>query len=195
LALENLKRIIAKVNLPVTFDFEGGYGQSPNEVKKTFTKVIESGAVGINFEDQIIGQEELYSIEDQCARIKVIRDEAERASIPLFINARTDIFLKSDSNEHNDNLLEEALKRAIAYSKAGASGFFAPGLKNLKYIEKLCKRLNIPLNIMAMSDTPSLKQLVEVGVARISYGPNPYCLMMTVLKESGLKALSAKDDV
>ena len=194
LALANLQRIIAKVNLPVTFDLEGGYGQSPDEVKKTVTKIIEAGVAGINFEDQIIGREELYSIEDQCARIKAIRDVAEGASLPIFINARTDIFLKSDSIDHNDGLLEEALKRAVAYAGAGASGFFAPGLKNVKHIEKLCKHLDMPLNIMVMPDTPSIKQLGEAGVARISYGPNPYCQLMEVLRETGLKALSAKNN-
>ncbi len=65
--LANLQRIIASVDLPVTIDLEGGYGQSPVQVQETVTKVIEAGAVGINFEDQIIDDEGLYSIEDQCA--------------------------------------------------------------------------------------------------------------------------------
>lgn len=193
LAIANLKRIIAKVNLPVTFDLEGGYGQSPDEVKKSITKVIEAGAVGINFEDQVIDGKELYSIEDQCARIKAIRYEAERVSIPIFINARTDIFLKSDSVNLNDDLLEEALKRAFAYTEAGANGFFVPGLKNIKHIKKLCKLLRIPLNIMVLPDTPSLKQLAELGVARISYGPGPYCQAMEALKIAGIKALSMSE--
>ncbi|MBA3817234.1 MAG: isocitrate lyase/phosphoenolpyruvate mutase family protein, partial [Parachlamydiaceae bacterium] len=158
--------------------------------KKSIRKVIEAGAVGINFEDQVIDGKELYSIEDQCARIKAIRQEAEHLSVPIFINARTDIFLKSDSINHNDDLLKEALKRAFAYAEAGANGFFAPGLKNIKYIKKLCKLLHIPLNIMVLPDTPSLKQLAELGVARISYGPDPYCQAMEALKIAGIKALS-----
>lgn len=92
LALSNLKRIIASVNLPVTVDLEGGYGKTPAEIQGTVTKVIEAGAVGINFEDQIIGGNDLYSIEEQCTRIKAVREIAEQMSIPLFINARTDIF-------------------------------------------------------------------------------------------------------
>jgi len=77
LALANLRRIIASVDLPVTIDLEGGYGQSPVQVQETVTKVIEAGAVGINFEDQIIDDEGLYSIEDQCARITAARAAAE----------------------------------------------------------------------------------------------------------------------
>src|SRR5665648_1200742 len=105
LVLANLRRIIASVNLPVTIDLEGGYGKTTSEVKQTVTKVIEAGVVGINFEDQIIGGENLYSIEEQCSRIKAVREAAELMSISLFINARTDIFLKADFTNHNDCLL------------------------------------------------------------------------------------------
>ena len=54
LVLANIQRIIASVNLPVTIDLEGGYGKSPAEVQENVKKIIEAGAVGINFEDQII---------------------------------------------------------------------------------------------------------------------------------------------
>lgn len=190
LVLANLKRIVASVDLPVTIDMEGGYGPSPTEVKENVTKVIEAGAVGINLEDQIVGGEGLYSIQDQCARIEAVREAAERASIPIFINARTDIFLKADSADHHDNHLDEAIRRASAYAKSGASGFFAPGMRNPDHIEKLCELSPIPVNILVQPDTPSSKQLAELGVARISHGPGPYRQVMEVLKEAGRKALS-----
>ncbi|MBY0292965.1 MAG: isocitrate lyase/phosphoenolpyruvate mutase family protein [Alphaproteobacteria bacterium] len=189
-AFANLQRIIANVDLPVTVDLEGGYGQSPQQVQKTVSKVIEAGAVGINIEDQIIGQKQLYSIEDQCARIKAVHKAAEYASIPLFINARTDIFLKTDSSHHNDNHLEEALRRTVAYAKSGADGFFAPGLKDPTLIKKLCALSPIPINVMMRLDMPSSKQLAEFGVARISYGPGPYDQTMEALKEAGRNVLS-----
>ncbi len=59
--------------MPVTIDIEAGYGKTPIEVQKTVEKVIEAGAIGINIEDQIIGNGELYSCENQCERIKAIR--------------------------------------------------------------------------------------------------------------------------
>lgn len=190
LALANLKRIVASVDLPVTIDLEGGYGQRPAEVQETVIKVMEAGAVGINFEDQIVGGKELYSIEDQCARIQAIREAADQASIPLFINARTDIFLKTALADHSNRHLEEATRRAFAYAESGASGFFAPGLRNADYIEKLCALSPLPVNILVFPDTPSPKQLASLGVARISYGPAPYRQVMSQLKEAGRKALS-----
>ena len=187
LVLANLKRILACVDLPVTIDLEGGYGQSPEEIQDTVTKVIEVGAVGINFEDQIVGHEGIYSIDDQCNRIKAIREVAD----PLFINARTDLFLKADPAHHDERLIEEALYRANAYAEAGADGFFVPGLQNLNLIEKLCALSPLPVNIMVLSNTPSSKQLAERGVARISYGPYPYFQAMEALKEVGRKAFGA----
>ncbi len=190
LAVANLKRIVASVDLPVTIDLEGGYGDSPNELQESVTRVIEAGAVGINFEDQIVGGTGLYSIEGQRARIEAMREAAEQAPIPLFINARTDIFLKADPASHSEEHLEEAIRRAAAYAEAGASGFFAPGLRNAKYIERLCEASPLPVNILVMPDVPPSKQLAALGVARISYGPGPYRLAMETLKEAGRKALS-----
>lgn len=189
-ALANLKRIIESVSLPVTIDLEAGYGHSTSEVERTVTKAIEAGAVGINFEDKIIQSKALYSIEEQCARIKAVRTAATRLSIPIFINARTDIFLEIDSADHNDKHLEEAIHRALAYAEFGASGFFTPGLRDPNSIQKLCALSPLPLNIMVMSDTPTLKELSEFGVARISYGPGPYFEAMKALKDAGHKAFS-----
>jgi 2-methylisocitrate lyase-like PEP mutase family enzyme len=190
LALANLKRIVASVDLPVTIDLEGGYGVSPAEVRETAAQVIAAGAVGINFEDQIVGGDGLYEVEDQCARIAAIRAAAEQGTISFFINARTDIFLKADPASHGDRHLDEAVRRASAYAKAGASGFFAPGLKDAKRIGKLCELSPIPVNIMVLEDTPPSPQLAALGVARISYGPIPYRHAMDALKEAGRRALS-----
>ncbi len=187
--IANLKQIIASSDLPVTLDFEGGYGQSTAALQSNIAKVIKAGAVGINFEDQIVGGEGLYSIEEQCVRIKAIMTTADEMSIPLFINARTDIFFKINPANHNDSHLEEAISRADAYAKAGASGFFVPGLKDTVIIQKLTTLSPLPINIMVTSDTPTLKQLAAFGIARISYGPGPYRQMMDALQEAGRKAL------
>lgn len=188
--LANLTRIIARIDLPVTIDLEGGYGRSPAEVQQTVMKVMEAGAVGINLEDQKMGEEGLYSTEEQCERIRAVRRAADDASIPLFINARTDIFLKFPPDHHDARHLDEAVHRAQSYAESGASGFFTPGLRNPHYIETLCVRSPVPVNVMVLSDTPSTQQLVALGVARISYGPGSYQQAMARLQEEGQKALS-----
>jgi 2-methylisocitrate lyase-like PEP mutase family enzyme len=189
-ALANAKRITAAVDLPVTIDFEGGYAEDVSGLRENISAVIAVGAVGINFEDQIVGGEGLYSIADQCARIAAVREAANETGIDLFINARTDVFLKILPAEDTDELVSQAAERAKAYAEAGASGFFAPGMRNPELIGKLCELSPLPVNIMVMPDTPPSKRMAELGVARISYGPGPYRMAMEFLKEEAKKAIS-----
>ncbi len=189
-AIENLERIVASVDLPVTIDLEGGYAESPSQLRENITRVIQAGAVGINFEDQVMNGDGLYSIADQVARIKALREAATAASISLFINARTDLFLQSDPAAHLDHL-ESAIERSVAYAEAGASGFFAPGLSGVKQIEQLCGRSPLPVNIMMMPGVPTPTELAGLGVARISYGPIPYRVVLDALKKAGREALSS----
>ncbi len=189
LVLANLKRIIANVSIPVTIDVEGGYGKNPHEVQETILQIIEAGAAGINIEDQIIGANALYAVEDQCARIVAARKAAEQAAIPIFINARTDIFFQVDATQHNDTHVQEAIRRACSYAEAGASGFFAPGLRNLNYIKKLCASSPIPVNVMMQPHMPSPIELAAIGVSRISYGPLPYLQAMHTVQDACRRAL------
>jgi 2-methylisocitrate lyase-like PEP mutase family enzyme len=181
-AVENIRRIAGSVDLPVTLDFEGGYAESPDELKANITRVIQAGAIGINFEDQVVGGEGLYSIERQSARIRAIREAASDSGVPLFINARTDIFLKTLPAAETEEQLAQALERASAYADAGASGFFAPGLRDPEMIRRLCEGSPLPVNIFVIPGVPSNNEMAGLGVARISYGPGPYRQMIEWLK-------------
>ena len=189
-ALANTKRIVESVALPVTIDFEGGYADDISKLKENVEKIISAGAVGINFEDQIVGGTGLYTIDQQAARIQAIRETAESNKIPLFINARTDVFLKTYPAQHDAEQLREAIARAAAYARAGASGFFAPGLRNPDLIKELCEASPIPVNIMVLPDAPPNPELAALGVARISYGPGPYRQMIDFLKTAAAKAFN-----
>lgn len=192
--IENLKQIKQKVQLPVTIDIEGGYGDTPEQVSQSVVMIIEAGAVGINIEDQIFGEHRLYSVEDQCARIRAARQAADQLGVPLFINARTDIFLQADSLSEvsaQKQHIEHALERAMAYANAGANGFFVPGLSNLSSIQLLCDRSPLPINIMLTTETPSRSELSACGVARLSYGPSPYQHVMNTLQQLGHQAFSS----
>ena len=186
LCLANVERIVRVVDLPVTVDVEAGYGQTPTDVQETVSKIIMAGAVGINLEDKIVRTDTLYSCNDQCQRIHAARISTP---VPIFINARTDIFLKITPEKHSDEHLEEALFRASAYAKSGADGFFAPGLTDEKLVKKLCNLSQIPINIMIAQDGPTPKRLAELGVSRISYGPMPYFLATESFKANAQKAV------
>jgi 2-methylisocitrate lyase-like PEP mutase family enzyme len=95
----------------VTVDFEGGYSEDDRELASNISRLLELGIIGINFEDRVVKGKGLYSIERQAQRIAAIRGAAEQKGIPLFINARTDVFL----GQSND--VGEALERARAYGR------------------------------------------------------------------------------
>jgi len=186
----NIERIAGSVDLPVTLDFEGGYAEDLETLKSNVGRVIDAGAIGINFEDQIIGGEGLYSITEQSDRVKAIREAADERSIPFFINARTDLFLKNLPADDTEELVEQAVERAEAYAEAGASGLFAPGLRDSKLIKHLCERSSLPVNIFVISGVPSNDEMANLGVARISYGPGPYRHMIEALKVAARQVLA-----
>lgn len=189
LALANLERIVGSVELPVTLDFEGGYAVETDRLAENVRRVIAAGAVGINFEDQVVGGEGLHDAAVQCARISAIRDAADGEGVPLFINARTDLFLKAKPPQHDEAMLDAAISRSRSYSGAGASGFFAPGLREEGMIRTLCAESPLPVNILMYPDAPSRKTLADCGVARISHGPFPYIEAMKALTEAARRAL------
>ena len=191
LALENLARIVASVDLPVSCDIEGGYGPEPAAVAETVAGVLAAGAVGVNLEDGVIGGEGLYPLEVQAVRIRAAREAAKAASVALFINARTDVFLQLDPAAHDERVVDEAVRRAVAYAEAGANGFFAPGLVDAQHVETLCRRSPLPVNIMMLTGAPPAGQLAGLGVARVSYGPGPYQQAMAALTEAAHAAQSA----
>ena len=188
LALANLERIVAAVDLPVTVDLEAGYGREPAAVAETLSGAIAAGAIGANLEDRVIGEQGLYSTADQSARIGAARRTAEAAAIPFFLNARTDLFLKAAAERHDADLVDAALERARAYAAAGASGLFAPGLVSEPLIERLCGACPLPVNILVLPTAPSARRLAELGVARISHGPGPYRLAMQTLEDAARQA-------
>ena len=183
--LANAARIAVCTDLPVTLDFEGGYAVAPGEAAANVARVIGTGVVGINFEDQVIGGEGLHPAELQAERIAAIRAAADEAGIDFFVNARTDVWLKAGRTTiAEDALFDEAAKRCEAYAKAGASGFFVPGLADEEQIARICELSPLPVNAMMFDAMPSHARLAELGVARISHGPGPWRLAMAALGDA-----------
>jgi 2-methylisocitrate lyase-like PEP mutase family enzyme len=183
LAIENLRRIVGATALPVTFDLESAYGDTPEVTAETVDLAIEAGAVGCNLEDSFPTNGKLRETVNQCERIRSARRTADAAGIRFFINARTDVFFQRPSGKHDNDMLDDALERAHAYAEAGADGIFVPGLVDTKLISRFARSSPLPANIMVGDGTSPLQVLAEHGVARVSYGPSPYLAVMKALEE------------
>ncbi|AIC25630.1 phosphonoenolpyruvate phosphonomutase protein [Rhizobium etli bv. mimosae str. IE4771] len=181
--VETAKSIADFVDLPLSVDFEGAYSPEPEGAAANVARLVEAGAVGINFEDRVVAGEGLYPVESQAARIRAIRAMADGKDIPFFINARTDLFLAESDLAKHAGLVDEAIERGRAYAAAGGNGFFVPGLIDPGLIEKICAASSLPVNVMMRAGAPDVKTLARLGVGRISYGPGPYRSMMDKLKQ------------
>jgi 2-methylisocitrate lyase-like PEP mutase family enzyme len=185
-ALANAAEIVAAVELPVSIDFEGGYAVDPEQVGANMARLAATGAIGCNFEDRVVDGDGLHSIETQHARIRAARDAV---GPDFFINARTDIFLSTPTETHDDAKAKAAIARGLAYAEAGASGFFVPGLVDLALLARICEAVPLPVNAMAFPGAPSAAAFTEAGVARISHGPGAYRLAMQAVDAAARAAL------
>jgi len=186
-ALGAVARIVRSTDLPVTVDFEGGFATHPDDVARNVASLLQIGAIGLNFEDQIVGGEGLYDKSTQAARIAAVRLAADHADVPAVINARTDLFLKqSDATKHSD-LVDDAISRATIYKEAGADCFFIPGLSDKTLIARICAAVALPVNVMLLDTTADLISIAKTGTARISFGPAPYYAAMTSIGEAASK--------
>jgi 2-methylisocitrate lyase-like PEP mutase family enzyme len=184
-ALANAKRVIDAVDLPLTVDFEGAYATDPGEGGANVARLSATGAVGCNFEDQVIGGEGVHPLDLQVQRIAAIRRAVGDA---FFINARTDLFLKTQT--FDDALVDQVIERGKAFADAGASGFFVPRLADPSQIERVVREVPLPLNVIAFPGAPDKKVWADAGVARISHGPFPHRALMAKLTEMAGAAIS-----
>lgn len=182
-----LKKITGSVDIPVTADVESGYASANNDLQKNIELLIETGIVGINFEDSNKKDGTLLGSEAQCERIRLIRKVADKKGLALFINARTDVYTKGKDFASEEEKFTEIVKRGKAYKDAGADCFFPLAMTQKTDIQNLIEELNYPINIIAIKGIPSLKILNEIGVARISLGPGFLKIAIRKMKEMAEK--------
>jgi 2-methylisocitrate lyase-like PEP mutase family enzyme len=157
--VESIARVIS---VPLTVDVEAGYSDDLGRVAEVLEAVIAAGAVGINIEDGSNAPELL------ARKIEVARQIADERSVKLFINARTDVYLKSLVPA--EDRVAETLRRAALYQAAGADGLFAAGVTSGYEIEAICKGTTLPVNVLGFACLPSPEELQALGVRRLSAG-------------------------
>jgi 2-methylisocitrate lyase-like PEP mutase family enzyme len=181
--LDVVHRIAASVSVPVTADIEAGYAVEPEEVAENVRGAIRAGAVGINMEDGWFdGDGPLHTVERQADRIRAVRAMATEEGIPLVINARTDVFSKRVSGSQEDRIAE-TIERGQAYVEAGADCLYPMMLDDLDALAVLRERVGAPLNVLAWTSTPPMRELEAAGVSRLSLGPGLLKASVTTLRD------------
>lgn len=181
IAFEAIRRIASAVSLPVTADLEDGYGLAPRSIVE---RLIAAGACGLNLEDSDHRAGGLVDAEVQAQRIADIRVAGAELGIPLVINARIDTHLRGQP-------AAEGLRRARLYFEAGADCVYPIFLADADVVKDYVALG--PTNLLCWPGGLKLREMAELGAARISLGPSLLRLMMGQL-QSAAEALARLDD-
>jgi 2-methylisocitrate lyase-like PEP mutase family enzyme len=160
-------RIARSVDVPVTVDAEGGYRMAPADLVDA---LLDADAAGCNLEDtdHTIGR--LADTSRHAEWLTAVRDAAAGRDYRLVINARVDVFLTDRGARLQRDLVDEAVARGRAYRAAGVDCVFPIFLHESDSITTFVDAVEAPVNILALPQAPTIPQLAELGVARISYG-------------------------
>lgn len=188
-AIASVSRIVRVTSLPVSVDFEAGYGDLPDDVGDNVRMLIEAGAVGINLEDGIRHQE-LRDIDDAARRIAAARKAARELGVPIVINARIDTWMVG-GNASETELVNETLHRARAYLAAGADCIYPIALAKPEVIAKLCAAIDAPVNVGARAGLPDLAELGRLGVARVSTATRLAIVALSAAREAANRLQSS----
>jgi 2-methylisocitrate lyase-like PEP mutase family enzyme len=184
--IERITGIVNGVHVPVTVDFEAGYGRNTDEVVDSVAKVIATGIVGINIEDSIELSPTLIDEMEFCERISAIRALSDSLGFHLVINARTDSFYTSSGSPRE--MLSESIRRGNKYREAGADCVFVQPVWERETISALVKEIHAPINILANPGIgagmpPSVRELQDLGVARVSLGSGLMKATLALIKK------------
>jgi len=158
-AVEEIARVLS---VPLSIDVEGGYSSDPKAVGEIVAAVIGAGAVGINLEDGS-GSPDLL-----CAKVTAVKSVARLAGVDLFVNVRTDVYLRALVPA--ERALAETIERGRTYQAAGCDGLFVPGLTDRDAIRSIVAAVALPLNVMVRPGLPPVAELAALGVRRVSAG-------------------------
>jgi 2-methylisocitrate lyase-like PEP mutase family enzyme len=172
--IEAVGRIVEATTLPVTADLEAGYGDPAETVRKA----IGVGVVGANVEDQ------MKPLDEAVRGVEAIMDAAISEGVPDFVlNARTDAYVLGRDRDPSE-VLADAVERGKAFIEAGAPTVFVPGLLDENAVKTLVDAFGPQrLTVIGFPGSMPLERLAELGVARISYGPQPQRVALTALQE------------
>ncbi|MFF4324041.1 isocitrate lyase/phosphoenolpyruvate mutase family protein [Streptomyces sp. NPDC001568] len=165
--LAAVRPIIAAVDVPVSVDLEAGYGQDPADL---VAGLIEVGGVGLNVEDTVHSDGgRVRSTQEHAGYVAGLRAAADDAGVPIWVNGRTDLFLRA---EDASKVLGEAIERLLAMEQAGADSVYPVGIQDDDdLLVAVVGAVAVPVNSTAHPVKHDLGRFRRLGVGRITYGP------------------------
>jgi 2-methylisocitrate lyase-like PEP mutase family enzyme len=162
-ALEHAADIVGSGDLPVSADLENGFADEPDGVAATISRAVDAGLAGCSVEDYS-REHGLYAASLAAERVAAAADAAHRGEVHLVLTARAENLIRGNPD------LADTIARLQAFQEAGADVLFAPGLAKLEDIRTVVASIDRPLSVLALPNAPTVADLADAGVKRISVG-------------------------
>jgi 2-methylisocitrate lyase-like PEP mutase family enzyme len=153
------------VSIPVSADFENGFADDPQGVAQNVDRAVATGLAGCSIEDFARSEEKpIYDLSLATERVAAAAEAAHRSDVHLALTGRAENFV------HGNPDLDDTIVRLRAYADAGADAVFAPGVQSAEGIRAIVEAVDVPVNVLALPGTPTVRELASIGVARVSVG-------------------------
>jgi 2-methylisocitrate lyase-like PEP mutase family enzyme len=164
-ALAHAATIVEATDLPVSSDLENGFADDPDGVAETVELALRTGLAGCSIEDFTGDPDDpIYEPGVAQARVAAAVRAAHRGPQTLVLTAR------AENHIHGRPDLEDTIARLRAYEEAGADVLYAPGITSADEIARVVEAVGKPVNVLARAGAPSIRELGEIGVSRVSVG-------------------------
>jgi 2-methylisocitrate lyase-like PEP mutase family enzyme len=165
--LSAVQEIVRSVSIPVSVDFEGGYAESVQDLLQLLDAICKTGAVAVNIEDWDSRNGALRDADDAFRRIEAVK---KHFGDGVYVNARTDIALRETVD---GDAMAPICERLRGFAQAGCDGVFVPGVADKEELREMAGATDRPFNALAGNGSPTVRELAELGVARVSVGSGP----------------------
>lgn len=163
--LAHAAAMVGATALPVSADLENGFGDDPETVADTVRLALDAGLAGCSIEDFSPRSERpIYDLGLARERVAAAAETAHARPVHLVLTGRAENYL------HGVPDLADTIARLEVYQQAGADVLYAPGLTTVAEITAVVAAVDRPVNVLARPGGPSVPELAELGVARVSLG-------------------------
>ena len=164
-AIAHSRELAEAVDVPVSADLENCFADDPGEVAETVRMAVDAGLAGCSIED-FSGRETdtIYDPGLATERVAAAAEAAHSGPGKLVLTARSENYV------HGRFDLADTIARLKSFQEAGADVLFAPGVRELDEIRELVSAVERPVNVLALPGMPTVSELAEAGVSRISVG-------------------------
>src|SRR5919108_200450 len=164
-AISHAAAVVEAVEVPVSADLENCFADDPSGVAETVRLALEAGLAGCSVEDYSGPKSDtIYDGGHAAERVTAAAEAAHSGARKLVLTARAENLI------HGRDDLADTVARLQSYQEAGADVLFAPGARDPGTIRELVSSVDLPVNVLVLPGMPTVAELAEAGVSRISVG-------------------------